>query len=84
MSGFKTDFLTFLQSIGGNTNCLNGMVVFPLMSPASLKTRFCRLGCTACPNKGCRTFTALALITITIITIIVITITRAYAISYFL
>ena len=33
------------------------MVVFLLMSPASLLTQFCRLGCTVCPNKGCGTFT---------------------------
>ena len=53
VSGFKTDFLTFLQSIWGNKNCLYGMVVFSLTSP-----QFCRLGCTACQNKDCRTFTA--------------------------
>ena len=57
ISGFKTDFLTFLQSIPGNKNCLYRMVVFSLTSPASLLTQFYRLGCTACPNKDCRTFT---------------------------
>ena len=57
ISGFETDFLTFLQIIRGNKNCLYGMVVFSLTSPASLLTQFYRLGCTACPNKGCATFT---------------------------
>ena len=57
ISGFETDFLTFLQGIRGNKICLYGMVVFLLTSPASLLTQFCRLGCTACPNKGCGTFT---------------------------
>ena len=54
---FRDWLLNFLQSIRGNQNCLYGMVVFSLMSPASLKTQFCRLGCTTCPNKDCRTFT---------------------------
>ena len=56
ISGFETDFLTFLQIIQGN-NCVYGMIVFLLTSPASLLTQFCRLGCTACPNKGCGTLT---------------------------
>ena len=58
ISGFETDFLTFLLSIWGNKNSLFDVVVFFLMSPASLKTQFWRLGCTTCPNKGCGTFTA--------------------------
>ena len=57
ISGFETDFLTFLQIIRGNKNCLYGMVVYSLTTPASLLTQFCRLGCTVCPNKGCGTFT---------------------------
>ena len=57
ISGFETDCLTFFQIIRRNKNCLHGMVVFSLTSPASLLTQFCRLGCTACPNKDCRTFT---------------------------
>ena len=56
ISGFQTDFLTFLQSIWWNKNCLYGMIVFSLMSPASSKSQFCRLGCTVYPNKDCRTF----------------------------
>ena len=58
ISGFEADCLTFLQIIRRNKNCLHGMVVFSLTSPTSLLTQFCRLGCTACPSKGCGTFTA--------------------------
>ena len=57
ISGFKTALLTFPQSIWGNKNCLYNMVAFSLTTPASLKTQFCRLGCTVCPNKGCGIFT---------------------------
>ena len=54
---FRDWISTFLPIIRGNKDCLYGMVVFLLTSPASLLTQFCRLGCTTCPNKGCGTFT---------------------------